>query len=174
MFYNSETNVYMFMLTSEDQKGYKAHEREEISDYYIPDGVYYIVGDNGTSYVLSDRDGTKQVLEQGKDDGLYAALMAFSMGEAVSFDFLTGSREAEYSQSYSFDGGEYYYRRYRYGDTAVYAEDTYLISYKNKPVQYERSDRQQSELTFQFVMDFYYDSIPEDAPTPNDWQSRGS
>lgn len=165
MSYNGETGLYTFVLSSKDSRGYKASERKALAPYHIPDGAYYIAQKDGKNLVFSGTGADIKKVEQDRAAGLYAALMKFTMKSLVKTDFITSDRKPVHSHSYHMDGGNYIYRRYQNGSTATFSRNYDLITYKNKPVQYEFMDWQEKpELIFNSLMDFYYDDIPQDAP----------
>ena len=161
MSYNSKTDVYKFVIrnTGTDEK---------LKNYRIEDGTYYIVNENGTTYVLADFFGERTATDTRENAVIYNFLMKYHMETVLFTGYL--DREAE---GFSLWGGAYFYR-------FIAIENTYyhvftgtrveLCTYNNKPVWYVYVYHDNNaNVSSQFTLNYYYDNIPNDAPIVADY-----
>ena len=161
MSYNSKTDVYKFEIrnTGTDEK---------MASYRIEDGAYYIVNENGKTYVLTDFFGERTAADISEDDSIYKFLMKYHMEYALYTGYL--DREAE---GFSLWGGAYFYRFIKIENPGLQAFSNSRIelrTYDNKPVWYiyEYHDKD-SGIGCNVTLNYYYDKIPNDAPKVADY-----
>ncbi len=163
MSYNHETGIYKFVLTSilGDEKLDAAHR--------IDDGTYYVVEENGRTWVLSEKDGKKTATDVSADSREYNFLMAYRM-ESILFTSVIDKT----NECLRLWDAEFYRRTYD-DKNAVYMiypyPKTELRVYNDKPVAYlHRYQNPDTEIECQFVLGYYYDNIPQDTPTVSEYQ----
>jgi hypothetical protein len=156
MSYNSETDVYKFVISNTGTD-------EKMKDHRIEDGTYYIVNENDKTYVLHDFFGERTATDISKDAIIYNFLMKIHMENALYTGYL--DREAE---GFSLWGGAYYYRHITIenpGPQAFNDTRVELKTYDNKPVWYlyVYHDRN-TGIGCHITLNYYYDNISQDAP----------
>jgi hypothetical protein len=162
MSYNSEKDVYKFVVrnTGTDKK---------LEDHRIEDGTYYIVKEKGATYVLSDLFGEKKVTDIRKDKRIYNFLMKCQIENVLYTGYL--DREAN---GFSLWGGAYYYRHINIenpGQMAVSSPRIELRTYENKPVWYLYVFHdKKTGIGCHITLNYYYDEIPEDVPSLADYR----
>ena len=174
MSYNGELDVYKFALSSRTFSGHNMLAHERFRNWHIPNGTYYIVNENGVTYVLSEVDGVKQAVNINDNSVLYDFLTRFRMGNMIMSERFLDSGDG-------YDGS--YYQNLRRNDGAIYyrfpsIEMNYYLSYsyrlrtyKDMPVTLEHIfDIEGHRIGTQIEIDYFYDNIPEDNPTVADWR----
>ena len=167
MSYNSETDVYKFKLSNVAlyDNGDKLNNR--FND--IKEGVYYIVKENGTTYLLSEINGVKKVTEASENRAIYDFLMGLRMESAISLNFFTDDKT-----KCGKDGDGAYYLTGRDSTLNMWFSHKggeELKTYKNKPVYYYACHIDNNlGLDRMFEYNFYYDKIPNDNPSVADWK----
>ena len=53
MSYNATSDVYRFVVKAKRENGSNPRKNPRLANYYVPDGIYYIVRENGKTYLLS-------------------------------------------------------------------------------------------------------------------------
>ena len=171
MSYNYDHDIYKFTLKSKNRQGHEALKDEKLSPYHAPDGTYYIVKENDKTYVLSDVGGEKNIVDVSADSSLYNYLTGLNMKALVKTEFMNGKDDAEYSFNYHYKDGDYYHRTYPAVNYDLYVKKIEFKTYKDRPVKYEHCNRVQgSDVEFKYIVDYYYNLIPQDAPNVADWK----
>ena len=161
MSYNSKTDVYKFVISNTGTD-------EKMASYRIEDGTYYIMNENGKTYVLTDFFGEKTATDISKDDSIHKFLMKYHMEYSLYTSYL--DREAE---GFSLWGGAYFYRFIKIENPGLQAFSNTRIelrTYDNKPVWYiyEYHDKD-TGIGCHVKLNYYYDNIPNDAPSVADY-----
>jgi hypothetical protein len=159
MSYNGETDVHKFIISNSGDE-----TDELLKGYMVADGTYYIVTENGKTYVLSDIYGDKAAVDISVDTSLYNILTSYFMENVINTSLI--DKEAT---AYQLWDGVQYDRAILLDNPGFLAfPDTRvaLRAFQNKPVTYVyRNPDDDSEIEYNFEAGFYYDDIPQDAPT---------
>jgi hypothetical protein len=161
MSYNGDMDVYKFAISGSGDIS------EELTDL----GTYYVVKENGMIHILHHGDGRRSVIGINEGMAIYEFLMQYCMEIIVGTDLITDSnitarqyREGDfYSLSHSDvdDGSTVYGGQHR----------TELRTYQNQPLSWYDCNRDiETWLEWQITANFYYDNIPDDAPSVADWK----
>ena len=159
--YNHEIGVYKFVVQRASTVNIFLGGGFE--NYRIKEGTYYIVSENGKTYILSEIDGKKAVIDIAQDRRLYDLLMRCTM-KSVSLDFALNP-EAE---NYFWRDGYFYTYEHEWYNIVFYNDDI-VRAYNDKPVYCRYSDFNGVQWHC-LVLDFYYFRIPDDNPSVADWK----
>jgi len=171
MSYNAELDVCKFTVKNKEGKGYKPLDDGKLAPFHIADGTYYIVTENDKTYVLSDCGGEKKVEDVTGGKGSYVFLTMYRMQGNIDTDFLADKQTADTSYNYHVWDGDYYFRSYADTKYNLYPRWIELKTHKDKPVKADyRADIPNSDVGYKFVVDYYYNNIPKDAPSVADWK----
>jgi hypothetical protein len=171
MSYNQSIDVYKFTFKNKSTSGYNILEDPKLKGFIVKDGTYYIVKENGVTYVLSDTGGEKKAVSESENRNLFNLLMWHGMGNIVEPAYLLDRCPDEYFDNYLIgDDGYFFYRLYP--DRGEVMWHTFLLkTYKNMPVQYEQiGNIDNSDVWFHIEVDYFYDKIPDDNPSVADWK----
>ena len=171
MFYNGKDDFYKFTLRNTEKSG---------AFTTIGDAAFYIVYENDKPYVLAEIESGRLVIEPNSEDntfgeglGAYEFLMGFVMEDIIETDFIIDSE----TNRRSLNDGDYFVRDYTYENMASSVFGGYrqeLRTYKDQPVYYYYCDLSVEDSTygteFEAIINYYYDNIPEDAPSVADYQ----
>gem|GEM_PF-6466856 len=171
MFYSGKDDFYKFTLRNTNKTG---------GFTTIGDVTFYIVTENGKPYVLAEIESGRLVIDPDGEDntfgeglGAYEFLMGFVMEDIIETDFILDSE----TTSRSLNGGDYFARDYTYEGTASSVFGGYrreLRAHEDQPVYYYYCDLSVEESTygteFEAIINYYYDEIPQDAPSVADYQ----
>ena len=165
MSYNAELDVYKFKITN------SGDNTETLAQYRIADGTYYIVKENDKLYVLHYGSGKRTAIDVSEDSTVFDFLLSYCMKSLVKTDFFT---DASTDTRRLWDGDLYSLPHADVGDgLKVYGGQhrTELRTYQNKPlVWFDCSRDRETMIEWQIKVDFYYDNIPQDAPSVADYQ----
>jgi hypothetical protein len=183
MFYNADLDVYKFTL---ENLGTQWAEDSRLRPYRIAEGIYYILEEDGKTYVLSEIDGVKAVTDVSANRSSYDFLMQFSMENLIDTGFVRtaykravsveGLNDYAYNESMSHRNGEFYRRDPSYGtfdlSRYLYGDSAELKVYEDKPVSYLRSYvvAGSDDVCTERRLSIYYDRIPVEAPSVADWK----
>jgi len=169
--YNESVDVYMFIFKNKNTSGYNILEDPKLKGFIVSDGTYYIVRENGITYILSDISGEKKAVSENENRNLLNLLLWHSMGNVVEPAYLLDRCTDEYFENYLIgDDGHSFYRFYQ--DRGERLNHKFmLITYKNMPVKYEQiGNIDNSDVWFWIEVDYFYDKIPDDNPSVADWE----
>ena len=161
MSYNGDTDVYIFALAGSG----------DISETPEDLGTYYIVRENGMTYILHEGDGARTVI--GIDEGVvvFEFLSQYMMENIVRTDFITATDTTALSYG---DGGFYSLPHdYLSDHPPAYGgqHKTELKTYQNRPISWYDCDGDgESAVEWQSVVDFYYDNVPAVVPGVAEWR----
>jgi hypothetical protein len=163
MSYNSETEVYKFVINNAG-----AETDEKLKGYLIHDGTYYIVKENGRTYVLSDIYGDRAAVDSSENAGIYNILTSYLIEAVIDTNWFDKQADA-----YHLWGGTQYDRAIILDNPGLLAfPDTRveLRTFQNKPVSYiYRNKDADSDIEYSFMASYYYDDIPLDNPAVSDY-----
>jgi hypothetical protein len=158
MSYSSESSVYKFVISN---SGSEADAL--LTGYMVTDGTYYIVTENGKTYLLSELYGDRAAVEVSEDAGVYNVLPSYFMENLIDM-----SRFDKETTAYHLWDGVLYDRAILLDSPGLLAfPDTRvtLRTYQDRPVGYVyRNPDEDSEIEYNFEAVFYYDDIPQDVP----------
>jgi hypothetical protein len=166
MSYNAELDVYRFVVTN------SGDNPERLEHLRISDGIYYIIKENGTIYVLFHGGGRRTATGISEDSAVYNFLMGYLMDNLIETGFITGSG----TTTRRYMGGDLYSINQNdvgdglkiYGNTAYRTE---LRTYQSRPISWYYCNRdKETMIEWQITASFYYDNIPMDAPSVADWK----
>jgi hypothetical protein len=162
MSYNSETDVYKFVIRN-------IGTDKKLENHRIEDGTYYIVKENNKTYVLADLFGEKTTTDISKNDRIYKFLMKYHMENALYANYL--DREAS---GFSLWGGAFYYRMINIDNPGLMAVSNPRVefrTYGNRPVGYVYVYHdKKTGIGCHLTLNYHYDNIPRDVPRVADYR----
>jgi uncharacterized membrane protein len=162
MSYNAEDNVYKFIIEN-DGGDTKLNEI-----FRIADGTYYVIQENGKTYLLSDINGKKSAVDVNQNSKTYNFLTSYRM-EKVIYTSVFDSPDTE---RYFLWDSNLYLRPYKDIGYMVFTNPkTELRVYKEKPVFYvHRIKNNNTGYEYQFIINYFYDDITKDKPLLKDYK----
>ena len=165
MSYNKELDVYQFKITN------NGDSVDTLEQYRIAEGTYYIIKENGKTYVLYHGGGKRIATDINEDRKVYDFLLQYCMSSLIKTDYFTDISTAKW---HLWDGDMYALSHSDVGSgKTVYdgRHRTELRTYKNKPLVWFDCNRDaEAMVEWQIKVDFYYDNIPKDAPSVADYR----
>jgi len=173
--YNAELDVYKFIFKDKGNSGNHIYNDERFSRFHIPGGTYYIINEDGKSYVLSDVDGTKKVSEE--NSSLYRSLMLYRLENLIITDFILDDpgdyAEGSYRNNVLRKQGAFFYRsKSGSGDGVNFLPfQLRLRTYNAMPVSYLLINNiGGTDIGSRIEFDIFYNRIPDDNPSVADWK----
>ena len=169
MSYNAELDVYRFVFKNKNTSGHNVLENPKTHGLHIQDGTYYIVKENGKTYVLSDVGGERKSTEAAGN--VYSFLRWHMMDNIIEPDYLLDKSPDENNHNVLIREHGNYFHRY-YPDRGAFLKHTFkLWTYKDMPVKYQQiGEMDNSDVWFNIQADYFYDKIPNDKPSVADWR----
>ena len=170
MSYNSQLDVYKFTLS--EVLIWNDDGRLDELFGAVKDGVYYIVKEDGKTYVLSEIKDVKTVTDISQDRTVYNFLMRLRMEPIIILGFLNDEKTQRGTKK---DGAGYQL----YDDSKVsWFKSKYfnhsgveLRTFQNMPVYYYTTHKDSYfDMDQRSKYNFYYNKIPGDSPSAADWK----
>jgi hypothetical protein len=162
MSYNAENNVYKFILES------NGGDTKLDETFRIADGIYYVIQENGKTYLLSDINGKKSAVDVNQSSKTYNFLMSYRMEKVI----YTSVFDSPDTQRHFLWDTHLYLRRYKDTGYMVFPNPkTELRVYKEKPVFYvHRIKDNKTGYEYQSIINYFYGDIVKDKPLLKDYQ----
>ena len=170
MSYNADFEVYKFTFKSREID-YDAFKDKHLAPFHVlKNGVYYIIKENDTEWILYDNEGKKQATAASKNNTLYTNLKTHTMEKMINTGIMINENGAKQIKNLNCRDGNYFYRMYSHHEKDAAYTSVTLKTYHDRPLQYKCYDKPKATgMTFDFSIDYFYNKIPEDNPSLSDW-----
>ena len=170
MSYNSQLDVYKFTLS----EVLIWNDEGRLDELFgaVKDGVYYIVKEDGKTFLLSEVKAVKTVMDISQNRSVYNLLMGLCMESVINLDFLNDEKtqrgaEKDGTGYQITDSSKVSWFRSKYFNHSG-AE---LRTYQKMPVYYYTTHKNtRLDMDQRCKYNFYYNKIPDDNPSVSDWK----